>query len=210
MPEIATRIIDEAVRAQLIAAGCDPRLARLYAARNVANPAELMNTLTALSEWNEQDPKTAVRMIESLSEELRILGEMSTRRLVPAEEELRLCRSHLENMSLRKDVAYRLDVEGIEAARLVPPAVFHTLVENAITHAPAADRVTLRLAARTEGDRVYYTFEAPADRQDCLSSTKGGGTRYIEARLREVWGDAWSFRQGRAGELWRAEIEVPA
>jgi single-stranded-DNA-specific exonuclease len=48
MPEIATRIVDEAVRAQLIAAGCDPRLARLYAARNVANPAELVNTLTAL------------------------------------------------------------------------------------------------------------------------------------------------------------------
>jgi len=177
--------------------------------RRHLQPHFLMNTLTALSEWIEQDPKTAVRMIESLSEELRILGQMSTRRLVPAEEELRLCRSHLENMSLRKDVAYRLDVEGIDAARLVPPAVFHTLVENAITHAPAADRVTLRLAARTEGDRVHYTFEAPAADVD-PPRAKGGGTRYIEARLREVWGDAWSFKQGVVGELWRAEIEVPA
>ncbi|HJQ41232.1 MAG TPA: hypothetical protein VKB93_29180, partial [Thermoanaerobaculia bacterium] len=173
----------------------------------------------------EQDPKTAVRMIESLSEELRILGELSSRPLVPAEEELRLCRSHLANMSLRKDVAYRLEVEGIDDARLVPPAIFHTLVENAITHGPSGDRVTLRLAARKDGERVRYTFEAPAavedrhsclsknekDRQECLSSTqKGGGTRYIEARLREVWGDAWTFQQGKRGAVWRAEIEVPA
>jgi hypothetical protein len=179
--------------------------------RRHLQPHFLMNTLTALSEWIEQDPKTAVRMIESLSEELRILGEMSSRPLVPAEEELRLCRSHLANMSLRKDVAYQLEVEGIDDARLVPPAVFHTLVENAITHAPASDRVTLRLAAEMDGDRVRYTFESPADRQDGLSSAhKGGGTRYIEARLREVWGDAWTFRQGKRGAVWRAEIEVPA
>ena len=177
--------------------------------RRHLQPHFLMNTLTALAEWVEQEPKTAVRMIESLSEELRILGEMSTRRLVPAEEELRLCRSHLENMSLRKDVAYELDVDGIDAAQLVPPAVFHTLIENAITHGPAADRVKLRIAARTDGGRVHYTFEAPAPDHDA-PRTNGGGTRYIEARLREVWGDAWSFRQGRTGTIWRAEIEVPA
>ena len=177
--------------------------------RRHLQPHFLMNTLTALSEWIEQDPKTAVRMIESLSEELRILGEMSSRPLVPAEEELRLCRSHLANMSLRKDVAYHLEVEGIDGMRLVPPAVFHTLVENAITHAPATDRVTLRLAARTDGGRVRYTFEAPAADVDAPRA-KGGGTRYIEARLAEVWGEAWSFRQGKAGAVWRAEIEVPA
>jgi hypothetical protein len=178
--------------------------------RRHLQPHFLMNTLTALSEWLEQDPKTAVRMIESLSEELRILGDMSTRRLVPAEEELRLCRSHLENMSLRKDVAYDLEVDGVDAARLVPPAVFLTLVENAITHGTMVDTpIRFRLASRTEGNRIHYTFEAPAADGDA-PRPKGGGTRYIEARLREVWGDAWSFRQGRAGALWRAEIEVPA
>jgi hypothetical protein len=176
--------------------------------RRHLQPHFLMNTLTALSEWIEQEPKTAVRMIESLSDELRALGNLSARRLVPMRDELRLCENHLANMSLRKDVAYTLDVEGVDAERLVPPAVFHTLVENAVTHAPSAPNITLRLSSRTENDRVRYVFESPAGEEQ--PEREGGGTRYIQARLREVWGDAWSLEQRRDGAIWRAELEVPA
>ena len=113
-------------------------------------------------------------------------------------------------MSLRKEVAYELQVDGVDDDRPVPPAVFHTLVENAITHGGArGGRVTMHLSARADRDRVRYVFEAPAG--DATESDSGGtGTRYIEARLREAWGDAWSFRQFRAGAVWRAEIEVPS
>jgi LytS/YehU family sensor histidine kinase len=134
---------------------------------------------------------------------------MSTQRLVTAADELRLCRSHLANMSLRKDVAYELEVDGVAGEREVPPAVFHTLVENAITHGADAKRVTMRLSASTSGDRVRYVFESPAG-DDEEASTAGTGTRYIEARLREVWGSAWTFTQQRSGALWRVEMEVPA
>lgn len=178
--------------------------------RRHMQPHFLMNTLTALAEWIEQEPKTAVSLIESLAGELRILAEMSNRRFVSAVDELRLCRSHLANMSLRKEVAYELEVDGVDGDRPVPPAVFHTLVENAITHGTASGgRVTMRLSARSHRDRVQYVFEAPAGDGNGPAE-RGTGTRYIEARLREAWGDAWSFRQGRAGVLWRAEIEVPA
>lgn len=176
--------------------------------RRQLQPHFLMNTLTALSEWIEEDPKTAVRMIDALADELRTLQQMSSATLVSAEDELRLCRSHLANMSLRKDVAYELEVDGVNGALRVPPAVFHTLVENAITHGAAAERVTLRLSAESDGTRVRYVFEAPAGEADAERS--GTGTRYIESRLREAWGNAWSLRQGRAGSLWRVELEVPA
>jgi hypothetical protein len=177
--------------------------------RRHMQPHFLMNTLTALSEWIEQEPKTAVRLIESLADEMRILADMSNRRVVSADDELRLCRRHLANMSLRKEIAYELEVEGVDGDRPVPPAVFHTLVENAITHGDAnGGRVTMRLTGRAERDRVTYVFEAPAGAD--TGSAQGTGTRYIEARLREAWGDAWSFRQGRIGTTWRAEIEVPA
>ena len=175
---------------------------QLEVLRRHMQPHFLMNTLTALSEWIEHEPKTAVRMIESLSEELRILGEMSTKTLVPIDEELRLCRSHLANMSLRKEVAYSLEVDGVDGARLVPPAIFHTLVENAITHGSSAPQVTMRLFR--SGDA--YVFEAPVDANGDQVAQPGSGTRYIEARLREAFGDAWSFRQGRAGDVWRVEI----
>lgn len=196
--------------------------------RRHMQPHFLMNTLTALSEWIEQEPKTAVRMIESLSDELRILSDMSTRKLVTADDELRLCRSHLANMSLRKDVAYELQVDGVDGTRMVPPAIFHTLIENAITHASSGKRVVMRLSAREEGGRTRYVFEAPLglqasrvspETQNLGSATPdgrgvtgagGAGTRYIEARLREAWGHSWSFTQGASGATWRAEIEVPA
>jgi hypothetical protein len=177
--------------------------------RRHMQPHFLMNTLTALSEWIEQEPKTAVRMIESLSDELRILSDMSTRKLVTAEDELRLCRSHLANMSLRKDVAYELEVDGVDGTRMVPPAIFHTLVENAITHSPGGRRVVMRLSARQDAQRVRYVFEAPNGGSTAARSS-GAGTRYIEARLREAWGNSWRFTQGASGATWRTEIEVPA
>jgi single-stranded-DNA-specific exonuclease len=48
MPEIVCRPIDEAARARLAAAGCDPRLARLYAARGLGCMEDLATTLKSL------------------------------------------------------------------------------------------------------------------------------------------------------------------
>ena len=179
----------------------------LEVVRRHLQPHFLMNTLTALSEWIEREPKTAVRMIDALADELRLLGDSAGRQLVPASEELRLCATHLANMSLRRDVVYDLQVEGVDADRLVPPAMFHTLVENAITHAPAAAAVTLRLRASAADDKVRYVFESPAGED---TPREGGGTRYIKARLREAWGNAWTLTQGRSGDVWRTVIEVPS
>jgi single-stranded-DNA-specific exonuclease len=48
MPEIVTRPVDAAACERLAQSGCDPRLARLYAARGVDSPAQLATTLQSL------------------------------------------------------------------------------------------------------------------------------------------------------------------
>lgn len=48
MPEIVRRNVDPAIVERLTAAGCDPRLARLYAARGMSSAAELETTLKSL------------------------------------------------------------------------------------------------------------------------------------------------------------------
>src|SRR5258708_843835 len=48
MPEIVVRTVDETATAVLAAAGCDPRLARLFAARGLARAEELATTLQSL------------------------------------------------------------------------------------------------------------------------------------------------------------------
>jgi hypothetical protein len=177
--------------------------------RKHIQPHFLMNTLTALSEWIEQDPRTAVKMIESISEEFRILARISNRSMIEMSEELELCRTHIEIMNRRRDREVVLAVEGVDPRDLVPPAIFHTLVENAITHDDSArDRATLRLTARREGDRVRYLFRAPFGSPE-PSAAEGTGLRYIRARLRESFDDDWSLEAGPAGDVWRTEIVIP-
>ena len=179
--------------------------------RRQLQPHFLMNTLTALSEWIEEDPKTAVRMVESLAEELRLLGSFASRAVVRLDEELRLCRWHLETMSLRRDVRYELETRGVRGDEPLPPAVLHTLVENALTHGDVAPHVTLRLVAEARGRHNRFVLESPAGEDAAAGPPRAGtGTRYVEARLREAWGADWSFTQQRTGDRWRAELVVPA
>ena len=49
MPDIVCRPVDEEARARLAAAGCDPRLARIYAARGLACLEDLATTLQSLA-----------------------------------------------------------------------------------------------------------------------------------------------------------------
>src|SRR6185295_820926 len=93
-------------------------------------PHFLMNTLNALAEWVESDPKTGVKMFEALAEEFRLLSQISDQPLIPLSEEIALCRRHLEVMSYRVDRPFSLSTRNIDESAEVPPGVLHTLVEN--------------------------------------------------------------------------------
>lgn len=199
-------------RALVTAARLETELVRKH-----LQPHFLMNTLTALSEWIDEDPRVAGEMIGALADELRLLHDILDRPLITMDEELRLCRAHLAIMSRRKGRAYHLVTRGIDERAAIPPAVFHTLVENAVTHgaAPAAS-VELGLTATPIGDRVRYVFEAPlCAAPDTAAAAprdrpEGAGTRYIRARLRESFDGRWSFTAGPVGGVWRTEIEIPS
>ena len=49
MPDISRRTVDASALARLVEAGCDPRLARLYAARGMSSPGEMATTFSALA-----------------------------------------------------------------------------------------------------------------------------------------------------------------
>lgn len=110
-------------RAQATRAAAQLRSARLELEllKRQIQPHFLLNTLTAATEWIESEPKTGVRMIEALADELRALATMSDKTLVPIDEELALCRRHLEVMGYRRDRELSLDVEGVAASDRLPP-----------------------------------------------------------------------------------------
>ena len=159
-----------------------------------------MNTLTTIVEWVETEPATGARALEALAGELRALSDVSGERLIPMARELALCRAHLDVMGFRRDVRFELDAEGVGLDRAVPPAVLHTLVENAVTHnayAPGTIRLTLR--ETTTGGRRRLTLRAPlaealqagraarsgagrAGLRPC--APRGGGTGAVDADVR--------------------------
>ncbi|MEM8932132.1 MAG: histidine kinase [Acidobacteriota bacterium] len=187
--------------------------------RRHLQPHFLMNTLTALAEWFEEEPEVASAMVEDLGRELRILADVSKQSSIPLGQELALCRSHLAVMARRRDEVLGLDAEGVDETASIPPAVFHTLLENALTHnAYRGEPASFRLREdRRDGTRVL-TFDAPhrprAGTDDPSTVREGTGLRYVRARLRESYGDRFTFDDGPttaadSRPVWRTVIRLP-
>lgn len=179
--------------------------------RKHLQPHFLMNTLTSIVEWVETDPATGARALEALADELRALAEVSGETRVPMRRELALCRAHLDVMGYRRDVHFELGADGVDGDGAIPPAVLHTLVENAVTHnAYGAGTVRLVLREERQDGRRRLVLQAPlagAARED---AREGGGLRYVRARLEEAFPGRWSLSSGVEDGTWTTRIELPA
>ena len=173
-------------------------------------PHFLLNTLTTIVEWVETDPATGARALEALADELRALAEVSGERTIPMARELALCRAHLAVMGFRRDVAFALDADGVDPAAPVPPAVLHTLVENAVTHnAYGPGAVQLALTEEQTGGRRRLVLRAPLAGEP-REGREGGGLRYVRARLEEAFPGRWALRSGAEQGRWVTTLDLPA
>ena len=199
-------------RVQSVRAAAEVRSARLELEllKRQIQPHFLMNSLTAVSEWIESDPQTGVRMIEALAEEFRALAAMSGRTLVPLADELDLCRQHLKVMGYRKEQAFTLVSDGVDTSQQVPPAVIHTLLENALTHNRYTEGAVFQLVAvAAPSGRRAYRLHSPLAGASTEGRSDGRGHAYVRARLQEAFGNGWAFTAGPAGGEWIDAIEMP-
>jgi hypothetical protein len=175
-------------------------------------PHFLLNTLTALSEWVEESPRTAVRMVQTLGNEFRTLIDVSNQRFVTLDKELALCRTHLEVMSYRHDRVFTLKLVRDAGNPLIPPTVLHTLIENAVTHGGfTATNTTFLFTARQSGAGQWrLRLGCPAGADIPEEWQEGTGLAYVRARLAEAFGNDWRLTQGvSSGGGWFTEIEIP-
>ena len=183
-------------------------------------PHFLMNTLTAAMEWIEAEPREGVRFLGALAEVLRRLGDMAGARLVRVREELALCHAYLEVMGYRGDAAFALTTHGVDPDAWIPPAVFHTLLENGLTHNayPPGQAAAFSLVetAAASGCRRYVVHTPPgACDVSAAPPEEGTGLRYVRTRLEEVAPGAWHLESRPAPDAaaqagWTTVIEVPA
>jgi hypothetical protein len=172
-------------------------------------PHFLMNTLTALSEWIESSPQTGVRMIEALAAEFRAVAAMSDATLIPIHQELDLCRHHLEVIGFCSNRSYELRADGLDHQGMVPPAIFHTLLENALTHNHYSADTVFTLSERMEKTERIYTLRSPLAGEMRVTGS-GTGHAYVRARLRAAFGERWRFESQVADGEWRDVVAVHA
>jgi hypothetical protein len=182
--------------------------------KKTLQPHFLMNTLTALMEVIEQNPSLAIKLIDDLAGEFRLLAAMSAEKTVSLAQELELCRTHLRVMSVRIGRECGLELEGMDesayrAAR-VPPALFLTLIENGFSHqslvsSPAVFKLH---GFVSPGGAVRYTFVSPGEVRGDSRTPGGTGLRYIRARLEESSPGRWAFDGQATAQGWESVITI--
>lgn len=178
--------------------------------RRNLQPHFIMNSLTAVAEWIETAPRDALQFIYGLAEEFRALNNLANKRLTPIRDEIELCKTHLQLMSLRLRKAFQLNVRGIGGDEEVPPAIFLTLLENALSHNRyGPDGAAFSLSADHTSRYILFRFASPLrESTSHAASSTQMGLQYIRARLEESFPGAWSLSSISDGDEWVTEIKI--
>jgi len=173
-------------------------------------PHFLFNSLMSLQEWIETKPERSAQFVQALAEEFRAICKMSGQPLISIEEELAMCRAHLEIMGFRKHACFELQTEGIEGNEQVPPAIFHTLIENGLTHGYAErDRGYFRLTKKADQHTCQYElFNDGNNTPNSANGANGTGIKYVKSRLEESFTGRWQLESGPVKGGWQVRIQI--
>jgi len=178
--------------------------------RKHIQPHFLLNSLNSIIAWLEEDPGTAAKLVNALADELRILLNFSRHRLVTLNEEVRLCKAHLQVMSLRYDKHYALEKENVVGDEQIPPLVIHTLIENGLTHGyTGKNRGTfvLRREECAEGLKLVIFNDGNSD-NTISSAEEGTGLKYVRSRLEEMFPGKWTLEYGPVSGGWEVTLKI--
>lgn len=174
------------------------------------NPHFLLNTLTSIIVWLRKDPKSAIKLMETLADEFRMIIQISALKEIPIKQEIELCINHLKIMSYRKGADYKLETLGIVNEEMVPPMIFHTLVENGLSHGYENKiKGTFTLVRQKETNRIQYILlnDGEFENNDSKKSS-GFGLKYIKSRLEESYPGRWELISNKIENGWETKIEI--
>ena len=174
-------------------------------------PHFILNSLASLQELIDQHPAKASTFVEQLADEFKLVSKVANQKLISIQDELQMCQTHLKIMEFRKNAQFELLTEGISGEEQVPPGVFHTLLENGITHGYGNKRKGQFLLKKSKtNDLTEYVFfndgEVSAHQNGAYS--KGTGLKYVEARLRETYGENWQLESGVVPNGWQVKLLI--
>jgi ligand-binding sensor domain-containing protein/two-component sensor histidine kinase len=186
---------------QLVSAQLESKLtqARLQVLEMQLQPHFLFNTLNGISALVNEDAEKATKMINRLSDFLRLTLERSGVQEITLREELHYVDRYLQIELLRfaDRLAVHYDIGDDLDDAMVPTMILQPIVENAIRHGVSKRRgsVTIRItAARLNGSLTIDVADNGAGLQHDPGGIKEGvGLSNTRARLRQLYGSAHHF-----------------
>jgi two-component system LytT family sensor kinase len=187
--------------------------AELQSLKTQLQPHFLFNTLNAIASLMHYDVTTADRMLNRLSELLRISLKETGNPVVSLKQEMAFIEAYLEIEKIRfeerLDVAWAIP-DNLQASS-IPPFILQPLVENAIKYgvAPRADGGIIII--RTYADRDALLLEVEDDAPEALPQQPGFGIGLsnTRSRLETLYGANQQFELIRAGLGTIARIRLP-
>jgi hypothetical protein len=177
-------------------------------------PHFIMNTLTSVKSLYHEKPEKAETLIDLLAEEFRLINRISPLKEIPISQEIDLCKFHLEIMNIRLEARYKLLTTDILQSDKIPPLLFHTLIENGITHGNQSERESIfHLSGSYEGNRTVYTLSnsIPTAHQTAGVSEnikEGIGLKYVKTRLEELYPGRWKLDVSIIDDQWQVTITL--
>ncbi len=188
--------------------------AQLEALKSRLQPHFLFNALHTINVLVERDPARARRMIENLSELLRLTLDRHDQQMTTVAHELETARLYLaiqeERFGERLKVIEAVDEKALSC--LVPDLLLQPIVENAVAHgiAPLRRGGEVKIEIRRAGDRLIVSV---ADDGSGLADDyeEGIGLGATRERLRQIYGTDHSFAIGRRSEGGtHVRVDLPA
>ncbi len=177
-------------------------------------PHFLMNTLASVKSLYHENPVKAETLIDLIAEEFRIINKISSEKEIPISQEIELCESHLKIMGLRLESKYELIKSNIPADEKVPPLIFHTIVENGITHAFQSGKDGKFCLSCEAGQNMisykltnnYPMIEVSSNESGPIK--EGMGMKYVKTRLEENYPGRWKLDYGFIDHKWQVIINI--
>ena len=188
--------------------------AQLQSLKTQLQPHFLFNTLHSIASLMHYDVPTADRMLNRLSELLRISLRETGSAVVSLKKEMGFIEAYLEIEKIRFE--QRLAVTWIIPDDLhdspIPPFILQPLVENAIKYgvAPRAAGGSIVIRAYTESDALM--LEVEDDAPEALPQQEKGfgiGLSNTRSRLETLYGVGQRFELIRSGMGTIARIRLP-
>jgi two-component sensor histidine kinase len=180
--------------------------------KKTIQPHFIMNSLSSVKSWARTDPVKADKLVQAIASEFRILSKITSEKNIPISQEIELCEYHLEVMGYRRDAKYTLVKENIPEDEKIPPLIFHTLIENGITHAfKPKENGTFWLTADKNDQSIEYCLRNNGSLLTSFLPAEikvGMGIQYVKARLTEIYHDRWKLSYGPANGLWEVKITI--